>query len=96
MPDSGLVQLVARAHNWFGRIAGGASTGPADIAAQDKAARTDVSRTLPLAFLAPDIVRAILEGRHPPDFTPSILARSASRLPSDWNAQRQMLGFPQV
>jgi hypothetical protein len=48
---------------------------------------------LSLAFLAPDIVAAILEGRHPPEVTVEILIK-AQRLPLGWEDQRRDLGFP--
>lgn len=44
-----------------------------------------------LAFLAPDIQRAILEGQQPAGLTLSTLL-SAS-LPLDWQEQRRQLGF---
>jgi len=53
---------------------------------------SDVSRILQLAFLAPGIVEAVLEGRQPEGLD----ARSISRigtLPSNWHEQRQILGF---
>jgi hypothetical protein len=43
------------------------------------------------AFLAPDIVKAILDGRQPLDLTFEKLTR---RLPADWTQQRKQLGFP--
>ena len=42
------------------------------------------------AFLAPDIVEAILDGRQPADLTVQKLLRS---LPLAWAEQRQRLGF---
>jgi hypothetical protein len=51
----------------------------------------DVSRLLPLAFLAPDIVEAILEGRQPIELTAARLKRM--RLPLSWTEQRRPLGF---
>ena len=53
---------------------------------------SEITRVLPLAFLAPDIVRAILDGRHPEDLTAERLKRFAP-LPTDWEAQRRTLGF---
>ena len=44
-----------------------------------------------LAFLAPDIQRAILEGRQPMGLTLGNLLSSA--LPLDWHKQREILGF---
>jgi hypothetical protein len=51
-----------------------------------------VSRILPLAFLAPDIVEAILDGRQPPELTAARLKRMRD-LPLDWQQQRRYLGF---
>ncbi len=53
-----------------------------------------VTRALPLAFLAPDIVAAILEGHQPVHLTARKLERSDA-LPIRWDDQRAALGFPQ-
>ena len=45
-----------------------------------------------LGGLAPDIVTAILEGRHPAGLTRTRLARTKA-MPLDWNEQRRMFGF---
>ncbi len=45
-----------------------------------------------LAFLAPDIITAILEGRQPPSLTPRRLMKHAA-IPLDWKDQRKALGF---
>jgi hypothetical protein len=44
-----------------------------------------------LAFLAPDIQRAILEGRQPTGLTLGNLLSTS--LPLDWQKQRELLGF---
>jgi site-specific DNA recombinase len=49
-----------------------------------------VSRLVRLAFLAPDIVTAILNGRHPPQLTANRLMDD-TRLPLDWRGQRELL-----
>ena len=53
-----------------------------------------VSRILPLAWLAPDISTAILEGRQPPHLTAKTL-RALPELPLDWHEQQRILGFAQ-
>ncbi|MCH9051016.1 MAG: hypothetical protein IIA72_08030 [Proteobacteria bacterium] len=53
---------------------------------------SDVTRFLPLAFLAPEIVEAILDGRQPIDLNVERL-KKVSPIPADWNAQRRQLGF---
>ena len=50
------------------------------------------SRTIQLAFLAPDIVEAILAGHQPVELTPRRLMRT--ELPIEWHRQRCLLGFP--
>jgi hypothetical protein len=50
------------------------------------------TRLFRLTLLAPDIVSAILSGRHPPELTARRLMDD-TRLPLDWNEQRQRLGF---
>jgi len=51
-----------------------------------------VGRVLSCAFLAPDIVEAILDGRQPRDLTFQKLCRN---IPLSWVEQRQQFGFPQ-
>jgi hypothetical protein len=46
-----------------------------------------------LSYLAPDIVRALLEGRQPIVLTPTRLLRLSKDLPHDWSEQRRFLGF---
>lgn len=45
-----------------------------------------------LAYLAPDITAAILDGRQPPAMTSRTLLMTPD-LPLDWDAQRKLLGF---
>jgi len=47
---------------------------------------------LPLAFLAPDIVEAILTGAQPADLTATKLVRRID-LALDWTVQKRQLGF---
>ncbi|HEY4250291.1 MAG TPA: hypothetical protein VGM87_03795 [Roseomonas sp.] len=45
-----------------------------------------------LAYLAPEIVVAFLEGRQPAELTANRLLQD-TRLPIDWQQQRQMLSL---
>ena len=47
-----------------------------------------------LAYLAPDITAAILDGRQPLNLNAKRLMIGPS-LPLDWRRQRVLLGFPQ-
>ena len=49
------------------------------------------TRLFQLTLLAPDIVSAILGGKHPPELTARKLMDD-TRLPLDWNEQRRNLG----
>ena len=55
----------------------------------------DVSRSLQLAFLAPDLVEAILDGTQPVALTAERLKR-AGELPLLWDEQRAMLGVDEL
>ncbi len=88
--DPALVKAVARGRLWFDQIATGAGQSIAALAAQKGVTPRYVSRLLPLAFLAPDIVERILDGRQPIDLTAEALTRSDS-LPFAWSAQRRLL-----
>jgi hypothetical protein len=46
-----------------------------------------------LSYLAPEIVGALLAGRHPIELTPIRLLRMSKNLPQDWTEQRRFLGF---
>jgi hypothetical protein len=63
-----------------------------DLAKLHGVDRCEAGRTLPLAFLAPDIVEAILDGRQPLELTATRLKR-IGELPPNWSAQRALLGF---
>ena len=86
--DANLVKALARAHEWFGRIVRGEANGAGDIARAERLDRSYVTRSLCLAFLAPQITKAILEGRQPTELTAKRLMRSALKIPLLWTDQR--------
>ncbi len=51
-----------------------------------------VGQLIPLAFLAPDIVAAILKGTQPVELTTETLTKR-TQLPMTWAEQRALLGF---
>jgi DNA invertase Pin-like site-specific DNA recombinase len=91
-PVSSLLKAIARGHQWHEWIVNGEVSSKVAIA--NRLGLTDgyVGRILGCAFLAPDIVEAILEGRQPTDLTFQKLTR---KLPLSWVEQRQQLGFPE-
>ena len=94
-PDDNLIKAIAKAHDWFEQLASGQAGNAQEIADREDVARSDISLTLPLAFLAPDIVDAIVAGKQPVELTWEQL-RKALPLPSCWHRQRQFLGFSQA
>jgi site-specific DNA recombinase len=91
-PDEKLIALVARSHRWLEKLTSGTAKSIKDLAGADKVDPGDVSRFLPLAYLAPDIVEAILSGRQPFGLTVEMMRR-LSPIPLDWNEQRQRLNI---
>lgn len=53
-----------------------------------------ITSLVKLSWLAPKIMRAILEGCQPLDLTPSKLLRLAKDLPLGWDDQHRLLGIP--
>ena len=89
--DPNLVAAAAQGHRWFDELRSGATTSIAVVAHRHSIHQADVSRILPLAFLSPDIVEAILEGRQPVELTAARPKRI--RLPHSWADQRRVLRF---
>jgi DNA invertase Pin-like site-specific DNA recombinase len=89
-PVAPLLKAIARAHDWSKRLLDKSAVSQTELARQLGLNRRYVDRVLECAFLAPDIVEAILEGRQPHDLTFDKLTRN---LPLGWPEQRQQLGF---
>ncbi|WP_457940353.1 recombinase family protein [Mesorhizobium sp. 10J20-29] len=92
LPDATLVDTIARAHFYLARLTDGTVQSIADLAKQCGVHRADISRVMPLAFLSPKIVEAILIGRQPVDLTSRRLARLID-LPLAWHDQEAALRF---
>lgn len=91
-PDAKLIAFVARSFRWRDRLVQDGQSSLSELGAAEGVSRWDISRHLPLAFLAPDIVNAILHGRQPIGLTVNKL-KHALPLPLDWKDQRKCLGF---
>jgi hypothetical protein len=91
-PDSGLVRLLVRANAIRDQLLADRSLTFEDIAKNEGVVPSYATRLFRLTVLAPDIVSAILSGRHPPELTARRLMDD-TRLPLDWNEQRRCLGF---
>jgi site-specific DNA recombinase len=92
--DPNLVQLVRDAHRWMAALTTGEVSSIDELAAsQEGTPANEISRILPIAFLAPDITRAILLGTHPVELNSERLKRNG-KLPACWQEQRRVLGMP--
>jgi len=91
--DRDAVALAARAGGGRARDVGCPRARPRGALAQrEGVSRSYFTRLVRLSYLAPDITRAILDGRQPRDLTEEKL-REHSRLPLAWHDQRTLLGF---
>ena len=85
--DRTLLRNIANALSWLDRIKAGKTY---EQIATENAIPTDrVRKAIRYAFLAPDIVRAIVEGRQPVGLTSSYLLHYP--LPDDWEKQRALI-----
>jgi DNA invertase Pin-like site-specific DNA recombinase len=88
-PDPSLVDMIARAHIYLDRLTGPSAMNTSSIAEAFNVDRADVGRILPLAFLSPKMLDAILTGSQPASLTPRHLART--ELPIGWVDQDSVL-----
>ena len=89
-PALPLIKAVARVHRWPERIVSGEFQSRHSIAQYAQIDQRYAGRILQFAFLAPDIIQAILEGSQPADLTVQRMLRG---LPLSWSEQRRRLGF---
>jgi site-specific DNA recombinase len=91
--DPALLKAIARAHRWFDDLVAGRVRSMAEIGKREGVAKNYVSWLIRLAFLAPEIVEAIVQGNHPPDLTAQTLITRRVDLPLEWQAQKVALQF---
>jgi DNA invertase Pin-like site-specific DNA recombinase len=91
-PDASLIKTLIKAHELRDKLLSGDGASIAGLARREGVGGSYFTRLLRLTFLAPDIVKDILDGRHPPTVTATQLLKD-TRLPLDWGEQRAALGF---
>lgn len=87
-PDNTLVKALARAFRWKRMLDAGEFSTIAELAECEGIAPSYMTRVLRLAFLAPDIVEAILDGRQAMPITAETLRYG---IDDDWDVQRRTL-----
>lgn len=90
IPDAALIKAVVRGHDWAARLLNGDVGSLADIAREAGVTARYVSRLVRYAFLAPDVVEAILSGIQPARLTVDSLKNG---IPLDWAEQRECFGL---
>ena len=92
-PDPALIRALVRAHDFRERLMRDPHLSAHDIARAEGVSAAYIYATLRLAWLAPDIVEAIVNGRQPPRLTATELFRLSGHLPLGWPQQRTLIGF---
>ena len=89
-PDVSLIKLVVKAFALRDKILAGNGISIDELSAREKLTGSYTTRLLRLTFLAPDLVRDVLDGRHPPTLTANKLIAD-TRLSLAWSEQRLRL-----
>src|SRR5438105_7997209 len=88
--DNAMVKALARSHRWKRMLESGEFATSEDLATAEKINPSYLGRVLRLNLLAPDIVEAILDGRHPPGLQLEPLFKP---FPVEWEEQRTLFGL---
>jgi DNA invertase Pin-like site-specific DNA recombinase len=89
--DRSLIRGLGRSHSLIAAAKSSRDCTVEELAQEQGAARSYIRRLSRLAFLAPDIQQAIIDGQQPVGVTLERLMRID--LPMSWADQRRMLGF---
>jgi hypothetical protein len=84
-----LASAIARGRRWLDEIISGSVTNAEQIALRERCSVRHVNMTISLAFLAPKLVRAAVEGRLPRGIN---IARLRDA-PAEWSKQFEALGL---
>ena len=88
--DDTLAKLVAKAHRWMKELEVGGVSSIRALAVREKLDESYLAKVLRLTLLAPDIVKAILNGTQPDHLTWRELSKP---FPSEWPKQRERWGI---
>jgi hypothetical protein len=88
--DQTLIKVIARAFRWERLLRDGTYATVDEIAKAEDISPSYVSRVIRITLLAPDIITAVLEARHPPTFT---MRKVLNPFPLLWSEQVQEFGF---
>ena len=84
-----LVASIARGRRWLDELIANPTTNARSIADRERCTPRQVNMTISLAFLAPDLVKAAIQGKLPHGMG----VRRLRDMPPEWARQRQTLGL---
>jgi site-specific DNA recombinase len=84
-----LIASIAKGRQWLEELTGGNITSAVQIAARQNCTARQVNMTISLAFLAPVLVQAAVEGRLPR----GVGVANLRDAPAEWSRQHAMLGL---
>ena len=90
--DANLIQTICHGQGWLEKLISGKTKSMGELAAEVGITNTAVGNMIHRAFLAPDIIRSIMNGTQPIHVTGDFLKKNTP-LPLDWDDQRKLLGF---
>jgi site-specific DNA recombinase len=84
-----LVSAIAKGRQWLDDVVSGRVTTVQEICIREKCSARHVNMTISLAFLAPNLVKAAVEGRLPR----GIGVERLRDPPAEWSRQFEVLGL---
>jgi len=91
--DLPLIRTIGKAFYWQKLIDIGEVANASELARRFKLEQGWVSEVLRMTLLAPDIIRAILDGRQPRQINLHAVRGRQAEVPLDWDAQRKLFEF---
>jgi hypothetical protein len=85
-----LVAAIVRGRRWLKELVDDATVTVESIAKRERCSIRKVNMMISLAFLAPNLVKAAIDGRLPRGMGVARLVDASA----EWSRQHQMLGFP--
>ncbi|MGB9060718.1 MAG: recombinase family protein, partial [Pseudolabrys sp.] len=84
-----LVTAIAKGRHWLDALIAGTVTYVEQIAAREKCSIRQVNRTITLAFIAPTLIQAAVDGQLPR----GIGVAAVRDFPAEWTRQYERLGL---
>jgi hypothetical protein len=91
--DLPLIRTLGKAFYWQRMIDTGEAANATELARRFKLEPGWVSEVLRMTRLAPDIIRAVLDGRQPRHLNLHALRGRQAEVPLDWDEQRRLFEF---